>query len=162
MIAFLSRLLRSPFVRKTNTAPAESFAQLEALRQEFFVIAEHLTAPRNLIQFYTRRQDDGAYHLEVVGDEYHYISTERGKTLNVRITRDPKEVLFWLTENLTKLMASEYELNHRVERQDSRRLRFAKHVELMESIDHLWAERVADKYESILVKHPFDDRSLAE
>jgi hypothetical protein len=82
--------------------------------------------------------------------------------LNVRITRDPKEVLFWLTENLTKLMASEYELNHRIEGQDSRRLRFAKHVELMESIDHFWAERVADKYEFILVDHPFDDRPWYE
>jgi hypothetical protein len=65
------------FRRGSKVILNESSTEIEALRQEFLAIAERITAPGNLIQFYTRRQDDGAYHLEVMGDEYHYISTER-------------------------------------------------------------------------------------
>jgi hypothetical protein len=159
---YLRLLPKNLFEKKANEASVDSLAQLEAVRQEFHAIAEQLSVPTNLVEFHTRQQDDGAYHLEVMGDEYHYISTERGKTLDVRTTRDPEDVLFWLTENLTRSMASEYELNHRVERRDSRRLWMAKHVEYMQSINPAWAARVTEKYEAILVNYPFDDRPWYE
>ncbi len=54
-------------------------------------------------------------------------------------------------------MASKYELAHRVEGKDSRRLLFQHQTDLLGQLSDDWAERLRQYHERVLENHPFDD-----
>jgi hypothetical protein len=58
-------------------------------------------------------------------------------------------------------MARGFELKHQVAGQDSRRLIFAKQVELLAILSQEWADREDHNHARILKQHPFRDE-LAE
>jgi len=130
---------------------------ISAIKSCYYSIARQLRAPAAHVPFATRPQHDGSPHVERAGDEFHYIVTERGLELKRRTTSDPDELLYWLVSDLTWAMASDYELAHRAPSQDSRRLLFKKHVELLAAVNSGWSQRQQVEYERILVEHPFRD-----
>jgi len=95
--------------------------------------------------------------VEFNNGQYHYIVTERGFELHKKTTTDPNELLRWLVIDLTRAEAQDYELRHRNNNEDSRRQLFAKHIELLRSIDLAWAEKQKKYYNEILAKYPFND-----
>jgi hypothetical protein len=107
--------------------------------------------------FHTAAQHDGSAHVEVAGDAYYYVVTERGTEFERRRTRDSDELLYWLLSDIVFSLTSEYELRHRIAGQDFRRLLFQKQVELMGQLDPGWSERKAHEIQAILSTHPFDD-----
>lgn len=86
-------------------------------------------------------QRDGYPHIEVVGDEYHFVVTARGSELERKITKEVDELLFWLVEGDVLELACEWELNHRVPTQDTKRLIASKEIEYLDKINPKWAER---------------------
>lgn len=99
----------------------------------------------------------GAPHIEIVGDEYHYVITERGSEFERRTTKDAEDILYWIISSDVGELAREWELKHRVENQDSRRLWFQKELELLETVNPEWAKRKQAEQKQILSKHPFSD-----
>jgi hypothetical protein len=54
-------------------------------------------------------------------------------------------------------LARDWELEHRIQDQDSRRLWFQKELELLEMINPEWAIRRKNHQIEILSEHPFSD-----
>ena len=135
---------------------------LDAIKERFLAIAKRLGAENASQYFRFVREDNGGAHCELDYGTYHYIYTERGKTIDQISTEDPDELLFFLTRDLTRDMASKHELSNRPKGRcypDPRRANFAKHVELMEQSMPDWGKRVQKRYDEILKIHPFEDRT---
>ena len=99
----------------------------------------------------------GAPHVELVGDEYHYVITERGSEYDRRKTKDIDELLYWFVSDDVSQLARDWELERRVENQDSRRLWFKKELELLEKVKPDWAVKKESHQLEVLSEHPFND-----
>jgi hypothetical protein len=131
---------------------------VSTIKSRYYQIARRLGAPKRFVMFATQPRPDGGAYVERDGDGYAYVAWERGHEFERRVTPDPDEVLYWLVSDLTFDMASEYELSHRREDQDSRRLLFDKHLELLAVANPGWSERERLHYDRVLEEHPFTDR----
>ena len=136
-----------------------SMAGLSALRSQYNAIAGSLGAPAKYRAFHTSPANDGSVHLELVGNTYHYVVTERGVELRRRSTDDPEDVLYWLVADLAWAMAADYEVTHRKRGEDFRRLLFATQLDILRRVKLEWAKRRQDEQEEILRNHPFVDSS---
>ncbi|HPF37245.1 MAG TPA: Imm63 family immunity protein [Phycisphaerae bacterium] len=132
-------------------------ANLIDIKNRYFECATILAAPRRLVRFLDAPQHDGSSHVEIEGNTWVYVSTERGQRLSERRTNSDDEILYWLVSDLTRSMATEFELAHRDDGGDSRRKWFAKDIELLERVNREWAIRKSAEYDRILVEHPFTD-----
>ena len=139
-------------------SPTETMRSISTLKSACYVIAKRLNAPQRYVRFATTPQHDGSPHIESNGNEFAYVITERGMEHERRKTTNADDVLYWLVGDLTREMASEYELSHRIPTADSRRMLFQKHVEFLSAINHDWASRKESEYEAVLEKHPFHDK----
>lgn len=101
----------------------------------------------------TTPQHDGSAHAEQIDEFYYFVVTEFER----RQTIDPDELLSWFVRGLTGDLAREWELKNRIPHQDSRRLWFRKHIELLKDIEEAWATAQEIEYVDVLVNHPFDD-----
>jgi len=63
-----------------------------------------------------------------------------------------------MISDLTFWMAVDFELKHRIEGRDFRRLMFAKQLELLQKAHLNWAEKRRKKIEAILTENPFMDK----
>lgn len=121
-----------------------------------YQMAEKLGAPRSE-ERYIHGSGDVAITVEVDGDTYVRVVTERGQESERRATRDLDEFLFWMISGTVFDMASAHELAHRIAGQDSRRLLFAKKIELFARLGPDWAKRAVEHTNAILANHPFMD-----
>jgi hypothetical protein len=108
---------------------------------------------------YGHTEDGARPHIEVDSRAYHYVVVERGQELSRFTTHDVDELLYRIFQSVTSDLAFTYELAHRVEAQDCRRLAFQRQVELLSQLSPSWGERDADEHQRILRTHPFDDQA---
>ena len=129
---------------------------LSSIEKRFRKIAEQLDAPMESRVFRKTPHHDGSRHCEFDGTSYSYITSERGECFDAQTTRDPSELLFWLVTDMTRDMASDFELNNRKPNDDAdtRLAMFDQHVELLSKIDENWALKIRREYDRILKKHP--------
>lgn len=99
----------------------------------------------------------GAPHVEIVGNEYHLVVTERGSEFERQKTSDIDELLYWIVSDDVSQLARDWELECRIENQDSRRLWFSKEVEILQTINPEWAKKKEQDQKVVLNKHPFND-----
>jgi hypothetical protein len=102
---------------------------------------------------------DGTPHLELQDGEFHYVIAERGFEFSRRTTTDLDEFLYWFFEAICSRLSFDYELRHRIEGKDSRRIAFAKKVELIASINPGWAEKAQGEISHILETSPYRDEA---
>jgi len=133
-----------------------------AIRARFRRLVRGFDLHPELKRFSTSPSWLGSPHVEQYGDTYAYVVSERGEEFERRETSDPDELLYWVVSDVTGTVARQYELAHRVPGRDSRRIWFAKHVELMESIQADWGSRMREEYESVLKDAPYDDSLCQE
>lgn len=86
---------------------------------------------------------------------YYYVVSERGGELERMTTNNVDEFLYKVFYSVAFTIASNYELNHRIENQDSRRIIFKKWAELMGLISPDWKRRCEKEINSILSEHPY-------
>jgi hypothetical protein len=84
---------------------------------------------------------DGVFSLVVV---------ERGEETGRRVADNLDELKYWVFEGVTFSMASDWELEHRVEGQDSRILLFEKQLELLGLLSARWPERYRREHRGVL------------
>jgi hypothetical protein len=108
---------------------------------------------------YGHTKDFARPHIEVDSRGYHFVVVERGQERERFTTRELDDLLYHIFQNVTFSLAIDYELAHRVETQDCRRLAFERQIELLAQLSGRWASREAKEHERILREHPFDDCS---
>jgi len=102
--------------------------------------------------------NDGA-SIYVENSKYYYIIMERGQLNKLFESKDLEEVLYPLFESITFSLASDYELNHRIKNEDSRRLLWKKQLELLEKINRNFFVKCQIEIEKILKIAPFNDEN---
>lgn len=108
---------------------------------------------------YGHTEDFARPHIEVDSRGYHFVVVERGQEHERFTTGELDELLYRIFRSVTFSLAFEYELAHRIETQDCRRLGFQRQEELLARLSERWAERKAAEHERLLREHPFDDYS---
>lgn len=134
---------------------------LDKIKAEVERLAAKIEAPRALLPTYGYSMDGAHPHIEVDARGYHYVIRERGQENSRITTTELEELLYHVFEHVTFSLAVKYELTHRVEGQDFRRLLFQYQVALLSMLSAKWAEREAREHERILQQDPFDDEAIA-
>jgi hypothetical protein len=98
-------------------------------------LARKIGAHPSLLPTYERSEHSGRPHLEFDGEAFYYVICERGEEYERRRTLDPNELLLWAFDSVTSWLAIDFELENRIPHQDSRRIAFAKQIELLELLD---------------------------
>ena len=130
---------------------------LSEVEAEVKAMAVVIAAPPSALPTFGRTEDGARPHIEVKSDAYHYVVVERGCELERKRTPELPELLYWVFADVTHHMAFEYELHHRVEGQDCRRIAFAKQSELMAKLGPSFAARANREIERVLAKAPYAD-----
>ena len=131
-------------------------------------LAEVETEVRRLAQVLESANDDlpswggsrdlARPHIEVDDAGYHYVVVERGREQLRDTTTDFDELLYWIFSNATHKLAFAYEAAHRVDGQDTRRVAFARQLELLERVGPAMAARRGAEVARILETAPYRDR----
>ena len=131
---------------------------LEEIKQRVEELASKINAPSNLLPGFGQEIWDAHPYVEVdsLGLMYYTIS-ERGQERERRITKDQDEILYWIFASITFSMSVSYELNHRMEGKDARRMMFNQQEELLGKISQSWKQREHAAHQKILGSYPFDD-----
>ncbi len=130
----------------------------ESLQNEYDKLCQSIKPADKPYRFLTEQRNDGSPHVEINENDYHYVVTERGVENSRRTTKEPNEILYWMISDITFWMAVDFELKHRIEGRDFRRLMFAKQLELLQKAHLNWAEKRRKKIEAILTENPFVDK----
>jgi hypothetical protein len=109
------------------------------------------------VTFDSPNGDDTPF-IEMKNGLFNFVVSERGREYQ-RVAADADETLERIFEGITFSLAIEFELHNRIKGQDSRRLIFAKQVELLNHLNPAWASNETKSHEKILLKYPFDDNA---
>jgi Immunity protein 63 len=131
---------------------------LEAVETVVWNFAKKINSPSYSLPTYGRLEQSGRPHIEIIGQIYYYVVAERGMENNRKKTTEIEELLHWIFKGVTFSMACDYEVAHRIEGQDFRRLLFQKQIEFLNILDSGWATQMKKEKEQILEKHPFVDK----
>ena len=130
---------------------------IDEIRQKIYEHGTLINAPLNLLNVPDKATSDGTPYIEVVGDVYNYVISERGLERYRDETKEINDLLHWFFSDITSTMSFDYELKHRIPNQDCRRLIFKHKLELLKQLDHDWYEKEIQKIKSILEKSPYQD-----
>ena len=121
-------------------------------------LASRIKAPTNLLPTFSSPVGDATPNIEVDNSGlYHLVISERGTEYERKVTSDLDDLMYWVFSGVTFSMACHYEIKNRVEDKDSRRIMFAKQLELLAILNKDWEKRERKEHESILINNPFDD-----
>lgn len=138
------------------------FLTVATIRKRVKALAKLVNAPKELTKVPGSPDWMGSIYVEVNDKGYHYVKFERGEEYERRTTIDIMELLYWLLKDITRKMASDYELSNREPNVDSRRLWFKKWIELTGVIDSGFQKRLEVEINNILKEHPFVDSTKKE
>jgi len=133
---------------------------LAAIKTEVHSLAQLVNASSNDLPTFGHTRDGARPHIETADGGYHYVVVERGQELERRTTQDYSELLFWIFHDVTFQLAVDYELEHRVEDQDCRRIIFPRQVELMARLGPDFARRSSEHITGTLAQSPYDDEPI--
>lgn len=130
---------------------------LNEIKYEIDRFAAQIGAPDALLPTYGYSEDGARPHIEVDSRGYHYVVVERGQELSRLTTSELDELLYHVFAHVTFALACQYELKHRVQNQDFRRLMFGHQIKLLSLLSRKWADIESQEHERILQQHPYDD-----
>lgn len=120
------------------------------LRSEVLRLAKYINAPEELIPTFDYSIDFGYPHIELKGNEYHFVVVERGQELERRKTFHLNEILFWIFDGITFSMATELELRNRNNEEDFRIQLFKYQEDLMSKINPEFSRTLKVRHTQIL------------
>lgn len=135
--------------------PMKTLTEIQNLAKE---LAGRIKAPLALLPTFSTPTGDATPNIEVDNSGlYYFVISERGTEYKRKTTSDLNELMYWIFSGVTFSMACDYELKHRVEDKDSRRIMFAKQEELLGVLSKEWEEKERKEHKSILINNPYDD-----
>jgi len=133
---------------------------LQEVKNTVEELAAKISAPKIFLPTYGRSEDFAQPHIELNNQAFHYVIVERGQELLRKSTTDFDCLLYWIFENITSEMSSEYEVRNRIQSRDGRRMMFAKQQELLGELSRSWRQKKSKEHEKILQASPYDDLTL--
>ncbi|WP_413208485.1 Imm63 family immunity protein [Rhodospirillum sp. A1_3_36] len=130
---------------------------IEEIQSTVLEIASKIDAPKTMTTIFSKSPQDGRPHIEIKKGKYRLLFEERGFIFFEKETDSLNVLLFWIFRSITSQMAQDYELRHRVEHQDPRRILFAKQLDLMKIISLNWYHLMKDEIEKTIEESPFMD-----
>jgi hypothetical protein len=130
---------------------------LSEIKQRIDQLAERISAPPNTLPTYGHSEQGDGLYVEVDSSGYQLVAAERGTEIERYSTSDIDDLLYKIFSGVTFGLSCKYELAHRVEEHDCRRIIFQHQVELLSMRSPHWGERERREHDRILMKHPFDD-----
>ena len=154
-------------IRRSNSGQYTVFSEqyrvnsmpltLTEIKSRVKKLAAVIAAPAETHPTFGRSEQSGRPHIEVDSKGYHFVIAERGQELERHTTSDIDELLYYIFRWITFEVAAEYELDHRIQGQDIRRVLFAYQQNLLSQLSPAWGERRKQEQEQILQNHPFRD-----
>jgi hypothetical protein len=133
---------------------------LREIEADVSTLAARIGASVNDLPSYGNSRDFAHPHVEVSGDQYHFVVVERGQEIRRQSSQHYDDLLYWIFENATHNLAFAYELQNRIEDQDCRRIAFPKQLELIGKVSPAMAARLSKTIEAILQRTPYDDEPI--
>lgn len=131
--------------------------KLSGVKTKIDALAKIIGAPENILPTYGRSEQTARPHIEVDSRGYHFVIAERGEEFERHTSFDLDEILYDVFQVVTFSLACKYELEHRVQGQDFRRIMFQHQEELLSKLSPSWGKRKAQEHAQILQNNPFDD-----
>jgi len=135
----------------------DEFLDLHEIKAQIDRLAEQIGARGFILPTYGDSEDFARPHIEVDSRGYHYVVVERGRELERFTTNVLEELLYRVFKTIVSTLSYDYEVQHRVQGQDCRRIAFTKQLELLEVLSPTWASRRSEENARILEEHPFND-----
>ncbi len=132
-----------------------SILNLKDIEKKVRILAKKINAPESFMPTFGYSKDFALPHIEIDDFGYHYVIVEQGQELERKTTLDVENLLYWIFENITFSMASDYELNNRVEGQDPRIILFTQQQKLLSKIDSKFVDNFKKETDQILRIAPF-------
>ena len=131
---------------------------LKEIEERVRELAAAIEAPAWLLPTYGRSEDGARPNIEVDSSgRMHFVVVERGKEFERSIYVNLDELLYRIFRGVTLTLACDFEVKHRNPDHDSRRIMFARKVELLRLLSPQWAEREEKRHAEILKESPFHD-----
>ena len=127
---------------------------LETIQQRAEALATKVGAAATEVTY-------GGYPLELtpniqVSNQYHFVVFERGVEFERRSTDDLDQLLYWILDHTTGIIAARHEREHREPDRDFRRQWFGMHEALLSRISPAWGRRKHREIAAILRDAPYD------
>jgi hypothetical protein len=122
-------------------------------------LGQRIDAPKDLLVVRKEASGAGDPYVDCDGTSFLYIVSERGTEFSRKVVSSEGELLHLLLSDAVSQMAWDYELDHRVEGCDPRRIAFPKMIELMDRLDPTWGAEMRARIEKILLNAPYKDDS---
>lgn len=116
-----------------------------------------ISAPKSLLVVLPTPADDGTPYVEIRGENFSYVSSERGCEIYRKLTKDLEELTYWIMSRVARQMAAKYELENRVDGCDTRKLYFDTFIKMLGEIKYEWGEKARSEVEEILKTSPYLD-----
>lgn len=129
--------------------------ELERLQREVERLARVIGAPPEYLPTYCRSDDGARPHIEFQNGHYHFVVEERGVELQRITSPNPQDILYEVFSAVTHQMASDYEVRHRRQGEDSRRQLFDVQLQLLGTLSDSWRQRCSTHMDDVLRRHPF-------
>jgi hypothetical protein len=123
---------------------------LEQLENKIDTLAQLIGADKNLLPTFGHSEQTGRPHIEITGNEYHFVICERGEEYKRNKTKDLSELLFQVFDSVTFEMACSLELNNRKQNEDFRIQLFEIQEKLIFKIDKSYSDRLHIKHVRLL------------
>jgi hypothetical protein len=132
---------------------------ITTIRKKVREYGKKINAPKKLLTIRTTSDGFATPYIEINKESYNYVVSERGTEFKRKKTTDLDKILYWIFKDIVFELASEFELNHRKEDEDFRRILFVKEIELMEKLDPKWGKWLKKEQNEILKKYPYEDNA---
>jgi hypothetical protein len=136
-----------------NSQP-DPFTQL---RGRILPLARLIDAPSQLIPTFRISEGNGLPHIEIDGETYHYVHSERGAEHDRYSTTSLDDLLYRVFRDVAFSMSGHLARPHRRLGEDFRREMFRQQLALLERLNPQWASRCAAEHELVLAAYPFVD-----
>lgn len=130
---------------------------LRDIEADVAALARRIGASDQDLPTYGVSEDFARPHIEVEHGLYHHVVVERGVERDRRSSNRYEDLLYWIFSSVTHSLAFSYELHHRVEDHDCRRIAFPKQIELMRQLGPELGDRLEREIADILRRAPYDD-----
>ncbi|KLU16137.1 MULTISPECIES: Imm63 family immunity protein [Xenorhabdus] len=111
------------------------------------------------LHIFAESPGDGRPHITLDNDQYNYVCAERGVEFSRKVTSSLDELLYWIMSSFVREVAYQYELDHRIENRDGRRIAFPMVIELMGKLQPAWGLKAKSEIDETLSRSPYDDDS---
>jgi len=124
------------------------------------LLAKQIDAPTSLLPLVDNDGMGDGQYVEIEGkywQTFRLVVKERGQIVHFEMAADLDELMYHIFKDVTRYMASQWELINRKQNEDSRRQLFAKQDELLTILSSKFSDKFKVDTERILNTAPYKD-----